>query len=58
MGSSAVTHELDRVPAIFGCMMMAAFFCFFSHKGGFWRQAWVCLEHGWDRAAWLDVMAG
>lgn len=59
MGSSVVTHELDRVPAIFGCMMMAAFFCFFSHKGAFAagmglfgaRMGSCCLA-GWD--GWLD----
>ena len=56
MGSSAVTHELDRVPAIFGLQMLAAFlfpffqgFFFFAGRHGF-----VWSTDGIELPGWMD----
>lgn len=56
VGSSAVTHELDRVPAIFGLQMLAAFlfpffqgFFFFAGRHGF-----VWSTDGIELPGWMD----
>lgn len=55
--SSAVTHELDRVPAIIWLQMLAAFFVSFFFSRVFFfagRHGFVWSTDGFELPGWMD----